>query len=314
MLLSCYNCFKILKNPVECIKCNKNFCKEHIKDFKCCPCCKEAPFSCEVNPGIIKLLEKHENEMIKNNKENIACSKCSFIGNPWQFCVHFSENHKKILIETFGKKIEKPGQINFKMPQRNKNQKNQNFEIYYTLNEMKDYNKNNIKNLNNEMLNNKNNKNEKRINNSLNLQQQKLKNICKTQRKYDNFPHNILNKIENLNLHYCNKKNEKINCDCCLPDQICRLGNCLCVDCMKHNIILFGLKNGELFNKAGRVARSENEEYHCREIFDVKTKNKLGEYGLEKKQCSFIDRYYCNECKILNKYKKIYLKYVYNIK
>lgn len=199
------------------------------------------------------------------------------------------------------------------MTQRNKNQKNQNFEIYYTLNEMKDYNKNNIKNLNNEMLNNKNNKNEKRITNSLNLQQQKSK-ISKSERKNNNFPHNILSKRENLNLHYCNKKKEKLKCDCCLPDQICCLGNCLCVDCMKYNIDLFGLKNGELFNKAGRVARPENEEYHCGEIFDVKTKDSERVYGLEKKKCSYINRYYCNECKILNKHKKIYLKYVYNIK
>lgn len=95
MLLSCNNCFNFLKNPVECIYCNKNFCKEHINEFKFCPYCKKGPFSYKVNDGIIKLIEKHENEMIKNSKETIACSKCPFIGNPWKFCVHFSENHKK---------------------------------------------------------------------------------------------------------------------------------------------------------------------------------------------------------------------------
>ena len=123
-----------------------------------------------------------------------------------------------------------------------------------------------------------------------------------------------LSKSINNNLYYCNEKNKKINCKCCLPSQICRLGNCLCVDCMKYNVGLFNLEKGELFNKAGRIARPENGEYCCGATFNLSIKNSVGGSCPVKKQCSLANNFCCDECKILNNYKDIYLKYVYNVK
>ena len=82
---------------------------------------------------------------------------------------------------------------------------------------------------------------------------------------------------------------------------------------MKYNIDLFNLENGELFNKAGRIARPENGEYHCGETFNISIKNSVGECCPAKQKCSLICSYCCKECKILNMYKSIYLKYVYNV-
>lgn len=251
MFFSSNECFNTLKNPVECINCNTNYCKEHIKDFQFCPNCKKEPFNYKKNAGLKKLLENHENEIIKKDKETIECKYCSFEGNPGHFCYHFAEQHKKLLIDIFGVKIEKEKNTRT-LSQRN--QKNQNFNFNYkTINEMKDYEKirNNLYDRNPQS---KNNKKEAKINKSYNNNiinsGKKILQNCVTQRENDFFSHNILNNNQNNNLYYCKKKNEKINCNCCLPKQICCLGNCLCVYCMKKNVELFDLKNGFLFNKA----------------------------------------------------------------
>ena len=332
MLLSCSNCFDILKNPVECNYCNTNFCKEHIKNFKFCPHCKKDPFSYHINAGIIKILEKHENEIIKNDNQIIECIICNFRTNPGNLCYHLAEEHKKVLIENFGRKvdsqIEKEQKVKKIPPKKNNNQKDKNIENYYTFNN-NNYNLNN-NNLNDNFpqnsnnINNKNIQSEKMVNKSLNLKQNIInsnnsknlekKNMKKsnTSRKFENFPNNELSKSINNNLYYCNEKNTKINCQCCLPSQICRLGNCLCVKCMKKNVDLFNLEKGELFNKAGRIARPENGEYHCGKKFILSLQNSVGEMKPGKKQCSLACNFCCKECTILNMYKDIYLKYVWD--
>ena len=105
MFFSSNECFNTLKNPVECINCNTNYCKEHIKDFQFCPNCKKGPFNYKKNAGLKKLLENHENEIIKKDKETIECKYCSFEGNPGHFCYHFAEQYKKLLIDIFGVNI-----------------------------------------------------------------------------------------------------------------------------------------------------------------------------------------------------------------
>lgn len=313
MSLYCPKCSNILKDPIECNYCLTNYCKDHIKNLNFCPTCMMGPLSYKRNPGIIKMVEKLKNEkinkLINGNNEMIECIICSLKLKPGHFCYHLAEDHKKELIENFSRKksskIEKEMKFK-KMPYRNGIQ-DKNFDIKnfktYNQNHNND-NKNN--NLNHIYPNNSINKNNKNINNSLNLEQKNFQK-CYTRRNYEKFSDNILNKNLNNNLYYCNKKNESINCDCCLPDRICRIGNCLCIDCMKHNIDLFNLEKGILFNKSGIICRPENGEYHCGRIFNIPIKNSVGQNCPNKKKCSFKDKFCCKECHILNKYKRIYL-------
>ena len=112
-----------------------------------------------------------------------------------------------------------------------------------------------------------------------------------------------------IKLYYCRKKNETINCFCC-PDQICCQGNCFCTNCMHYNIKRNHLKDGELYNKAGRIAKPENGEYHCGKKFNVSIKNSVGIKFHSQKQCCYLSRYFCKECEILNIYKDNYLYYI----
>ena len=109
-------------------------------------------------------------------------------------------------------------------------------------------------------------------------------------------------------IYYCGKKND-INCDCCIPDHICKKGNCLCFDCMKINIKKFGLKDKQLINKGGRISYLENGQYHCGCTTKVTFKNKIGEKKKSVGKCS--KNFFCDECEILNKFKGYYLNYFY---
>ena len=68
--------------------------------------------------------------------------------------------------------------------------------------------------------------------------------------------------------------------------------------------------------KLGRIARPENGQYHCGKLFEDndQIKDSVGAIIPKKQKCSFINHFFCKECEILDKQKKIYLKYVYNIK
>ena len=317
---SCQKCFNILKDPVQCKYCQNNFCLEHIKNWNSCPKCGIGPFSYIINNEIRKILENIENEKInpkiKNDNEiEIECSICPFKAKPGFFCFHFYEKHKKEIIEKFGRKIvpQNEKETRYKrIPQivdiQNKKTKINNFNT-----SIDNQNPKNTNNLNNLSPKNSINKNGKIIKISLNLEPNIFRS-CKTKRKNEKVPNNNLKKSKITNLYYCNKKNKMINCDCCLPDHICCEGNCLCIDCMEYNIKLLKLFKGKLINKAGRVAGPENNIYHCGAIINNSIKNSVGQELSEKKTCRFLDRFCCEECKILNKYKNIYLKNIYHIK
>ena len=114
---------------------------------------------------------------------------------------------------------------------------------------------------------------------------------------------------QNLEMFYCNKKNELIKCDCCGPEHICRKGNCMCGRCMYQNLMARGLRDKELINKAGKIAKCVLGEYHCGAKFrDVI----IDEIGEKKKVIRICQKpFFCEECKILNKYKDEYLKFLY---
>ena len=300
MDIICLNCDQILKNPVERNNRHDNFCEEHTKNFDYCPSCN-APFYGSINKGLKKILDKYENErinkQIKMDEDIIQCTLCSFECTPWNFCYHVAEDHKKELIEKFGKK---------KIYQMEKIQPNLapqeiKYEKYPSVNNIPDNIINQFENI--------------QISNFKKLNSGEIypNNNCFTERKKDEKKaEKPLSMSQVTNLYYCNKKHQAINCDCCIPDHICCEGNCLCVRCMNYNVKKFHLKNEELFNKAGRVAKPENGEYHCGKKFNLSIKNSVGMKFYSHKQCSYYSQYFCKECEILNKYKDIYLDYISN--
>jgi len=293
----CPICNRILKNPVECNHCHENICEEHTKNLFYCPICKN-PFSGSINTGLKNMIEKIQNERmnrrIKMDEDIIQCTLCSFEDKPGYFCFHLAEEHKKELIEIFGKK--KIYQIEKK--QFDLAPKEEKFEKYKSVDIPQDLN-NQFESI--------------QINNfrQLNSGEIKSNNNCFTERKNDDQKaEKPLSISQVTKLYYCKKKNLTINCDCCSPDHICCKGNCLCVKCMNYNCKQFNLKIGELYNKAGRVAKSENGEYHCGEKFSFKIRNSVGKIFSSHKECSYYSKYFCKECEILNKYKDIYLDYI----
>ena len=306
MDLVCIYCYNILKNPIECKACNTNFCEEHINDFENCPVCN-APFSSFVNNGIKKLLTKYENKMIndriKTDEDIIKCNLCSFEDKPEYFCYNLAEEHKKDLIEIFGEK--KIYQI--KKEDHQFIPKEKKYEKYKTTDNIIYNNRFEIIQIDNNNNNNSNNNNSNNTINIIGLNSENIENSYMdefTERKDEN----PLFRSQITNLYYCNKNNKDINCKCC-PDHICREGNCLCVKCMFYNVKIFELKNGELYNKGGRVAKpNEYNHYYCGIKVEKSIKNSVGQVFQSHTQCSF--NYFCKECKELNINKKIYLDYI----
>ena len=110
---------------------------------------------------------------------------------------------------------------------------------------------------------------------------------------------NLLN-----NLYFCNSRNNDIKCDCC-KDHICKVGNCMCVSCMRKNVQNFGLREGELINKSGRIAKIDKGDFYCGCQFEEVYTNVMGKEFRNIKQCKYYSQ--CNDCKILKKFMKEYL-------
>ena len=110
---------------------------------------------------------------------------------------------------------------------------------------------------------------------------------------------NLLN-----NLYFCNSRNNDIKCDCC-KDHICKVGNCMCVSCMRKNVQNFGLREGDLINKSGRIAKIDKGDFYCGCQFEEVYTNVMGKEFRNIKQCKYYSQ--CNDCKILKKFMKEYL-------
>ena len=294
----CPICNKIYKNPVECNTCRTNICEEHIKEFDYCPKCKAFPYKYSKNQGLIKLLEKQENErinkMIQIDKNIYQCKFCFFESTPDYLCFHLAQEHKKALIENFGRKKEK-----------NNEKRKDKIEIINN----KIYPNSVFKKEENPLL--KPISGEIKFDNYCISERLSQNNEIKKKHKFSKSAN--INKVNNKDLYYCGNKNEMINCNCCLPDNKCIKGNCLCINCMKYNIKKLNLHKGELINKAGRIAIPEKGEFHCQQKFQIYVNNEVGLKIPAQKICSYKTNFTCKECVILNKYKDIYNDFIYKM-
>lgn len=295
----CSFCNILLEDPVECIKCQNNFCQMHIAYLNDkCPICNVIPFKCRKNVWLKKRIEKRD--------FSYKCNICEYEGDQNSFLEHLVENHKNELIEKFN------SNNNNKTAQDNLEDK---VKIYKKANNQNTPNQNNQNtpsqnNQSKQINQKKQNLNSKTPND--NNRNSKNKNIITKENKQIIYktPQNY--KINKVDLYYCGKFNEKIKCNCC-SDHICRKGNCLCVNCMKYNFQTYKLQKGELFNKAGLKAKLTKGSYYCGCNFDTIIKNQVGQKFIKHSQCEFIQHpsYPCKDCKILNKFQDIYNAYIF---
>jgi len=107
---------------------------------------------------------------------------------------------------------------------------------------------------------------------------------------------NSIKYSKEYDLFYCDKNNN-INCSCC-NNNICKLGNCLCLKCMNINKQYHELKSHYLINKYGRLAKvNKNLECFCFCYF-IEDENPV--------ICGFRNKvskksYICNGCRDLSK-------------
>ena len=118
------------------------------------------------------------------------------------------------------------------------------------------------------------------------------------------------------NLVYCDKINEKIKGDCS-PDHICKIGICLCVKCMAINIEKSKSEKGKLIliNKKGHYStyNRDKNKFYCNQIYKGIIKNEMGKCLPSRLYCD-PNSGSCDDCKVLNKFMKEYLKGVYSNK
>ena len=114
--------------------------------------------------------------------------------------------------------------------------------------------------------------------------------------KFNEFINNSINYSEEYDLFYCGKNNN-INCSCC-KDKICKLGNCLCVNCMKINIEYHDLKSHYLINKSGRLTKVNQilECFCCCLFIEDNSPVKCGYRDMVSKKY-----YTCKSCEDLTK-------------
>ena len=312
----CRICSEISESSVTCLKCQKIICKKHFNSDNICPCCKCFPFKYKENT-IIRNPNLDLNSMFK-------CIICGFKGDKNAFWIHLIENHKDEIISKF-KANDTPIQNKYKDNNQeykyrkslNNNFSNNTFENKYNYNDISEemdafsfekkykniYKENDIQSLNYVSKNNYNN-----FNNDLHTH----RNIYNNNQEYilnknkNNIRNNKIITENNNLLSYCEKKNKDIECECC-PDHICREGNCLCVKCMRNNINKLKLVNGELINRAGKIAKFIKGHYYCGCEYESIYENVSSKTFRNIKKCEYLSEP-CNDCKVITKFRKIYFR------
>ena len=318
----CSICCEIFDKPVECLKCYNNFCKKHVEGFKnVCPLCKNKPFNYRENVWLSRT--------ISNMDLSFKCTICGYEGDKNSFWSHLIESHKNEMINHFNEHnnknknkisiIEKNIKESIHLPTKNE------FQIINNSNKAQD-------NINNKFEGKNNIYESFEQNNNIDFDEINRKQTMNMKIKHEKFPRRFSMpsnknnpKIQNSNvdnesgpnefsnknnsnernkIHYCNKNNEFIRCNCC-SDHICKPGNCLCVNCMKYNIIKLNLKNGELINRAGKIAKFFKGKFYCDSEYESIFENVMGMKFINHSKCHFpADS--CNDCKVLNKFKDLY--------
>ena len=108
-----------------------------------------------------------------------------------------------------------------------------------------------------------------------------------------------------FDIEYCNSRNYDIKCDCC-PEHICKKGCCMCVSCMKKNVVDRGLGKNVLINKKGRIAKKGRIGYYCGCKFKETKNNVAGKVFINEYTC--VEANSCEDCTVLNKIGKEYSK------
>ena len=324
--LTCPICYLLLKDPIECLNCQTNFCRECVEKVKetnerknnlnNCPICKEEwkleeneVFRTVINEKIQLICEKCKKPFQKKNSfdEHIKKCKeyiCKICGEKYfteNFLKHIMDSHKEIVLNC-----------------SNKNYKGDPFPkvintIIHPNTQPKEFNSKNSNDVDSK-------------DNSIFSHFPKgldVKKVNYSKGEYINYfrPNNeipypneklfipIDKNLSNNNLYYCGRKTN-LNCECC-PDGRCKENNCLCKSCMDFNKKIKSLKDYYLINKYARASKYIYGSFRC-----------LGEYvsfvevnGFKMKKtlkCNFPNEP-CNGCKVLNKlYEKYLSPEVYN--
>ena len=323
----CVICSERFEDPVECLNCNNNICKKHAINIKNgCPFCKILPFKYRENIWLKRTL--------LNLESLYQCDLCGYEGEINAFWSHLIDHHKNDIIEKFNKKNDKSKQKKEtnKLPNNNNNVNNNNEDkkinqpVNINANNQSNYypsfsllNNNNLDNNNNYKNNmtnetplkesnypiNNNNNNNYNNNRMPFSTHRKSYPTSQNQKEFTNQPPSTeRNKI----IQHCHKKNEFIKCNCC-PNHMCEDGCCLCVECMRKYVKKYNLTNGELINKAGKIARLFKGSFYCGTQYDSIIENILGRQFKKHSQCQYPSEP-CNDCKVLTKFKEIYYSYL----
>ena len=301
----CPICYKKFDDPIECLQCHNNFCKNHLPQFNNkCPMCNTCPFRYMENTWLRRIVM---------NINFYKCILCGFEGDVDSFWSHLIESHKKDIILKF-----KTNDDNNNNPHENNNNKEK--DKCPTLNK------------NTDSVNNTNiQQNEEVIPHQQEpvqyIQNPNIINFIPYDGDYGNNPnqnpqnqnfspkHTFYNEANNFNgssndriVQYCGSINKIIKCNCC-PDHICKKGNCMCVFCMKENFNKLKLNKDQLINKVGKIAKLNKGSYYCNCEYETIIRNVVGKIFRRKSECCY-PNLPCDNCKNLEKFKDIYLKYL----
>ena len=301
MDIDCPICYKKYDDPVECLVCNNNFCRSHVPGLNNrCPLCNSSPLKIRDNIWLSRKV---------GNVEIYICSLCEYSGDIDSFWSHLIESHRKEIIQNYNKS--------------NSLSKSKNFHKSKTLNE----NPNISKNVNQHFpRDNFNNNNHYEENNNIQNPYHEYNQVSNqnqnpfppsTHRNYPRISNNMEKpepkKLTNLpppltersKYFYCNKRNELIKCDCC-RDHICKAGNCFCVKCMKINVNRLNLIKDSLINRAGNIAKPFKGLYFCEKEYLSTITNVIGMKFTKRSKCEY-PLEPCDDCKVLTKFKNVYI-------
>ena len=292
--LTCSICYEILSNPQECNNCHNLFCDVCIKDYLTtkdkyrrvyyCPLCRNKKNNFKENNGVNNII----NDLIMTGKK--MCYKCdkvfdnkifkSHIDKCWIKCIKCHKifiNEEKFLkhFENHGKnEMDKIVNVYF----------NKKFEKEKKINE-DDFGKIKREKFEDNLISSdKNSKNNPKSNNSA---------LVIDKNDY----------IPKYDLYFCGKINN-IKCSCCVNKK-CSPNGELCINCMKKNLKLHGLKKHYLINKSGKACKYSHGSFHCNSKFEEIKQDKGGNFYKSEKICK--GEYICDACKYITKLMNYYL-------